>query len=199
VSLLLLLRTDDAWIAACQDLLNLSDDLGGLDDCGALFNPATTKDDNDGHHGRDVTDEGDDGVGGGLRTTTNVRAGGERRVEVFVGVATLVTTRRRIQRGQRRLEDDDCGPWSLSPLLWLSYDRLWVQVPSQRSLLLVRLMAWTALRTFAPPVLMTHSKALQQNREQIQQCLVCHVNLCPVCDNSFFGSDLSSFSRGSMS
>ena len=43
VSLLLLLRTVDAWIAACRDLLNLSDDLGGLDDCGALFNPATPR------------------------------------------------------------------------------------------------------------------------------------------------------------
>ena len=180
----------------CRDLLDLSDDLGGLDDCAALFNPATTKDDDDGHHGRDMTDEGDASVGGGLRTTTNVRAGVERHVEVFPGVATLVTTQRRIQRGQGRSEDDDCDPLSSSPLSSSSYDQLWVQVPSQRSHLLVRLVAWTALRTFAPPVLTTNSKALQQNRERIQRCLVCHVNLCPVCDNSFYGSDLSSFSRG---
>ena len=75
-SLLSLLRTNDALIAACWDLLDLSDDLGVLDDCGALFDPATTKDDDDGHHGRDGTDEGDAGVGGGSRTTTKVRAGG---------------------------------------------------------------------------------------------------------------------------
>ena len=42
-----------------------------------------------------------------MRTTTNVRVGVERRVEVFAGVATLVTMQRRIQRGQRRSEDED--------------------------------------------------------------------------------------------
>ena len=126
----------------CRDLLDLSDDLGGLDDCAALFNPATTKDDDDGHHGRDMTDEGDASVGGGLRTTTNVRAGVERHVEVFPGVAMLVTTQRRIQRGQGRSEDDNCDPSSSSPLSSSSYDQLWVQVPSQRSHLLVRLVAW---------------------------------------------------------
>lgn len=98
VSLPSLLMTDYAWIVLCRDLLDLPDDIGGLDNCGALFDPATTKDDDDGHHGRDGTDEGDAGVGGGSRTTTNVRAGGERRVEFFAGVATLVTTRRRIRR-----------------------------------------------------------------------------------------------------
>jgi hypothetical protein len=87
VSLLLLLRTVDAWIAACRDLLNLSDDLGGLDDCGALFNPATTKDDN--HHGLNVTDEGDAGgrrvedyherKGGGGETRRGHRGGGDAR------------------------------------------------------------------------------------------------------------------------
>ena len=70
------MRTEDVRIVVCRDLLDLSDDLGGLDDCAALFNPATTKDDDDGHHGRDGTDEGDAGVGGVSRTTTNVRAGG---------------------------------------------------------------------------------------------------------------------------
>jgi hypothetical protein len=40
------------------------------------------------------------------------------------------------------------------------------------------------------------TKSLRQNR-RIQ--LVCHVNLCPQCDNSFHGADLSTFSRGSMS
>jgi hypothetical protein len=38
-------------------------------------------------------------------------------------------------------------------------------------------------------------KALQQNRERIQQCLVCHVNLCPVCDNYFHGAHLSAYTR----
>jgi hypothetical protein len=118
--------TDYAWIVLCRDLLDLPDDIGGLDNCGALFDPATTKDDDDGHHGRDVTDEGDAGVRGGSRTTTNLRAGVERRVKVFAGVATLVTTQRRIQRGQRRSEDDDCDPSLSSPSSSLSYDRLWV-------------------------------------------------------------------------
>jgi hypothetical protein len=126
VSLPSLLMTDYAWIVLCRDLLDLPDDIGGLDNCGALFDPATTKDDDDGHHGRDVTDEGDAGVRGGLRTTTNLRAGVERRVKVFAGVATLVTTQRRIQRGQRRSEDDDCDPSLSSPSSSLSYDRLWV-------------------------------------------------------------------------
>ena len=44
-----------------------------------------------------------------------------------------------------------------------------------------------------------YTKELKQNRSRIQRCLVCHVNLCPQCDNSFHGADLSSFSRGSMS
>jgi hypothetical protein len=43
VSLPSLLRTDDACIAVCRDLLDLSDDLGGLDDCGTLFDPATPR------------------------------------------------------------------------------------------------------------------------------------------------------------
>jgi hypothetical protein len=43
VSLPSLLWTDDACIAVCRDLLDLSDDLGGLDDCGALFDPATPR------------------------------------------------------------------------------------------------------------------------------------------------------------
>ena len=38
-------------------------------------------------------------------------------------------------------------------------------------------------------------KALHQNREQIQRCLVCHVNLCPVCDNDFHGANLSAYTR----
>ena len=36
---------------------------------------------------------------------------------------------------------------------------------------------------------------LKQNRSSIQQCLVCHVNLCPQCDNCFHGADLSSYSK----
>jgi hypothetical protein len=40
------------------------------------------------------------------------------------------------------------------------------------------------------------TKSLRQNRSRIQRCLVCHVNLCPQCDNSFHGADLSAFSRG---
>ena len=40
------------------------------------------------------------------------------------------------------------------------------------------------------------TKSLRQNH-RIQ--LVCHVNLCPQCDNSFHGADLSGFSRGSIS
>jgi len=169
-SLLSLLRTDDARFAACRDLLDLSDDLGVLDDDGALFDPTTKDDDDgdddddddddDGHRGRDGTDEGDAG-GGGSRTTANGRvAGGEIRVEVFAGVATLVMTRRRrIRRGQRGSEgNDDCdGDPSSSPpsSSSSSYDRLWVRVPSRRSLLSVRLAAWTALRAFAPSVLTT--------------------------------------------
>ena len=39
------------------------------------------------------------------------------------------------------------------------------------------------------------TKSLRQNRSRVQQCLVCHVNLCPQCENSFHGSDLSTFSR----
>ena len=38
-------------------------------------------------------------------------------------------------------------------------------------------------------------KALKQNRSRIQRCLVCHVNLCPQCDNIFHGSDLTAYSR----
>jgi hypothetical protein len=38
-------------------------------------------------------------------------------------------------------------------------------------------------------------KALHQNRERIQQCLVCHVNLCPACDNEFHVADLSAYTR----
>jgi hypothetical protein len=38
-------------------------------------------------------------------------------------------------------------------------------------------------------------KALHQNQERIQQCLVCHVNLCPLCDNVFHGADLSAYTR----
>jgi hypothetical protein len=39
------------------------------------------------------------------------------------------------------------------------------------------------------------TKSLRQNRSRVQRCLVCHVNLCPQCENSFHGSDLSTFSR----
>jgi hypothetical protein len=39
------------------------------------------------------------------------------------------------------------------------------------------------------------TNSLKQNCSQVQQCLVCHVNLCPQCDNSFHGSDLFAFSR----
>jgi hypothetical protein len=39
------------------------------------------------------------------------------------------------------------------------------------------------------------TKSLRQNRSRVQRCLVCHVNLCPQCENSFHGSDLSAFSR----
>ena len=42
------------------------------------------------------------------------------------------------------------------------------------------------------------TKSLKQNRSRIQRCLVCHVNLCPQCDNIFHGADLSTFTRGSM-
>ena len=37
-------------------------------------------------------------------------------------------------------------------------------------------------------------KALQQNRERIQRCLVCQVTLCPVCDNDH-GANLSAYTR----
>ncbi len=37
------------------------------------------------------------------------------------------------------------------------------------------------------------TKSLKQNRSRIQRCLVCHVNLCPQCDNIFHGADLSTF------
>ena len=37
------------------------------------------------------------------------------------------------------------------------------------------------------------TKSLRQNRSRVQRCLVCHVNLCPQCENSFH--DLSAFSR----
>jgi hypothetical protein len=43
------------------------------------------------------------------------------------------------------------------------------------------------------------TNSLKQNRSRVQRCLVCHVNLCPQCDNSFHGSDLSAFSRVLMS
>ena len=42
------------------------------------------------------------------------------------------------------------------------------------------------------------TKSLKQNCSRIQRCLVCHVNLCPQCDNIFHGSDLSTFTRCSM-
>ena len=94
--LLSLLWTNNTRIGECQNLLDLSDDLGVLDDCGALFDPGTTKDDGDCHHGRDGTDKGNTGVGGGSRTTTtNIRVGGEISAKVFTGVVMLVTTRRR--------------------------------------------------------------------------------------------------------
>jgi hypothetical protein len=41
-------------------------------------------------------------------------------------------------------------------------------------------------------------KALHQNRSGIQRCLVCHVNLCPACDNEFHGADLSAYTRVNM-
>ncbi len=43
------------------------------------------------------------------------------------------------------------------------------------------------------------TSSFRRNRSRIQQCLVCHVNLCPQCDNFFHGADLSAFSIGSMS
>jgi hypothetical protein len=43
------------------------------------------------------------------------------------------------------------------------------------------------------------TSSLRQNRRRIQRCLVCLVNLCPQCENSFHGADLSANSRGSMS
>jgi hypothetical protein len=43
---------------------------------------------------------------------------------------------------------------------------------------------------------LTHE--LKQNRSRIQRCLVCHVNLCPNCDNCFHGANLSSYSKASM-
>jgi hypothetical protein len=37
--------------------------------------------------------------------------------------------------------------------------------------------------------------ALAQNRQMIRRCLVCHVNLCPMCDNDFHGADLSAHTK----
>jgi hypothetical protein len=37
--------------------------------------------------------------------------------------------------------------------------------------------------------------ALGQNRQMIRRCLVCHVNLCPLCENEFHGADLSAHTK----
>jgi hypothetical protein len=37
--------------------------------------------------------------------------------------------------------------------------------------------------------------ALGQNCQMIRRCLVCHVNLCPICDNDFHGADLSAHTK----
>ena len=41
-------------------------------------------------------------------------------------------------------------------------------------------------------------KALQQNWEWIQRRLVCHVHLCPVCDNDFYHANFSAYLRVNM-
>jgi hypothetical protein len=35
----------------------------------------------------------------------------------------------------------------------------------------------------------------EQNRKQVSDCLVCNVNLCIKCDQTFHGADLSSYFR----
>jgi hypothetical protein len=37
--------------------------------------------------------------------------------------------------------------------------------------------------------------ALKQNRQRIMRCLVCHVNLCPLCEPEFHGADLSAHTK----
>ncbi len=37
--------------------------------------------------------------------------------------------------------------------------------------------------------------ALRQNRQSVRRCLVCHVNLCPQCDNDFHGAQLSAHTK----
>ena len=37
--------------------------------------------------------------------------------------------------------------------------------------------------------------ALKQNRQKIMRCLVCHVNLCPLCEPEFHGADLSAHTK----
>jgi len=37
--------------------------------------------------------------------------------------------------------------------------------------------------------------SLKQNRQMIMQCLVCHVNLCPLCEPEFHGADLSAHTK----
>ena len=39
---------------------------------------------------------------------------------------------------------------------------------------------------------------LKQNRSGVRRCLLCHVNLCPQCDNIFHGADLSAYRCVSM-
>jgi hypothetical protein len=124
-SLLSLFTTYDVKLAACYDLLDLSDDLGTVDDADALFDPMTFAV-SDGN-----TNEvnGQEGIIDGGTTTTKDQI----RIAIFGRVSTIL--------GGMNFESSD--------------QRLWVCVCTRRSLLAVRLAAWTALRRFLPVILAT--------------------------------------------
>jgi len=127
-SLLSLFTTDDVRIAACYDLLDLSDDLGTVDDANALFDPMSF-DVSDGNNlDRDNESKFDE-----VRGREEGMTKDDIRIAIFGRVSTM-----------------------LSGMNYESSDqRLWVCVRTRRSLLAVRLAAWTALRRFVPVILAT--------------------------------------------
>ena len=127
-SLLSLFTTEDVRIAACYDLLDLSDDLGTVDDANALFDPMSF-DISDGNNLNRDNESKFDKVKGreGMTKKDDIR------IAIFGRVSTM-----------------------LSGMNYESSDqRLWVCVRTRRSLLAVRLAAWTALRRFVPVILAT--------------------------------------------
>lgn len=125
-SLLSLFTTDDVKIATCFDLLDLSDDLGTVDDANALFDPTTIVG-SDGNLNRDNKKNFDE-VKGREGITKD-----EIRIAIFGRVSTML--------GGINYESSD--------------HHLRVSVRTRRGHLAVRLAVWTALRRFIPVIFAT--------------------------------------------